>query len=110
MTCLLSCAHPTKLGLGLHLQSARTALRRAQKATQESFAAYTASLETERRVSHEVAALEDRRDHLCNSPIPHAPALPRADTNSIHLFSISALAPEPAPANCDLPLSGVRVR
>ncbi|KAI9454735.1 hypothetical protein BJY52DRAFT_1188715 [Lactarius psammicola] len=48
----------------LHLQSARTALRRAQKATQESFAAYTASLETERRVSHEVAALEDRRDHL----------------------------------------------
>ncbi|KAH9038130.1 hypothetical protein EDB84DRAFT_1101289 [Lactarius hengduanensis] len=48
----------------LHLQSARTALRRAQKATQESFVAYTASLETERRVYHEVAALEDRRDHL----------------------------------------------
>jgi len=48
----------------LHLQSARSALRRAQKATQESFAAYTASLETERRVSQEVAALEDRRDHL----------------------------------------------
>jgi len=48
----------------LHLQSARTALRRAQKATQESFAAYTASLDTERRLSHEVAALEDRRDHL----------------------------------------------
>ncbi|KAH9015249.1 hypothetical protein EDB83DRAFT_2440008 [Lactarius deliciosus] len=48
----------------LHLQSARTALRRAQKATQESFTAYTASLETERRVYHEVAALEDRRDHL----------------------------------------------
>ncbi|KAF8274663.1 hypothetical protein EI94DRAFT_1712821 [Lactarius quietus] len=48
----------------LHLQSARTALRRAQKATQESFDAYTASLEAERRVSHEVAALEDRRDHL----------------------------------------------
>jgi hypothetical protein len=57
-------------GLGLHLQSARTALRRAQKATQESFAAYTASLEAERRVTHEVAALEDRRDHLCNSFIP----------------------------------------
>ena len=52
---------------GLHLQSARSALRRAQKATQESFAAYTASLETERRVSQEVAALEDRRDHLCKS-------------------------------------------
>ncbi|KAF8493925.1 hypothetical protein F5888DRAFT_1636343 [Russula emetica] len=51
----------------LHLQSARSALRRAQKATQESFAAYTASLDTERRVSQEVAALEDRRDHLwCN--------------------------------------------
>jgi len=52
---------------GLHLQSARSALRRAQKATEESFAAYTASLETERRVSQEVAALEDRRDHLCKS-------------------------------------------
>jgi hypothetical protein len=48
----------------LHLQSARSALRRAQKATEESFAAYTASLETERRVSQEVAGLEDRRDHL----------------------------------------------
>jgi len=52
---------------GLHLQGARSALRRAQKATQESFSAYTASLETERRVSKEVAALEDRRDQLCKS-------------------------------------------
>ncbi|KAF8485734.1 hypothetical protein DFH94DRAFT_152826 [Russula ochroleuca] len=48
----------------VHLQSARTALRRAQNATQESFKAYTASLETERQMSHEVAVLEDRRDHL----------------------------------------------
>ncbi|KAH9973405.1 hypothetical protein BJV74DRAFT_798966 [Russula compacta] len=48
----------------MHLLSARAALRRAQKATQESFAAYTASLEAERRVSQEVTALEDRRDHL----------------------------------------------
>ena len=63
--CMFS-LHSTRPGLGLHLQSARTALRRAQKATQESFATYTASLEAERRVSHEVAALEDRRDHLCN--------------------------------------------
>jgi hypothetical protein len=61
---------------GLHLHSARTALRRAQKATQESFAAYTASLETERRVSHEVAALEDRRDHLCNCIILRSSPLP----------------------------------
>lgn len=50
----------------MQLQNARAALRRAQKATQESFAAYTASLEAERRVSHDVTALEDRRDHLCN--------------------------------------------
>ncbi|KAI0295892.1 hypothetical protein B0F90DRAFT_1748139 [Multifurca ochricompacta] len=48
----------------VHLQGARSALRRAQKATHESFAAYTASLDTERRVSQEVAALEDRRDHF----------------------------------------------
>ena len=67
----------TRPRLGLHLQSARTALRRAQKATQESFATYTASLEAERRVSHEVAALEDKRDHLCNYRSPFIPvALP----------------------------------
>jgi hypothetical protein len=56
------------------LQSARSALRRTHKATHESFAAYTASLETEGRVSHQVVALEDRRDHLCNlhhsTPVP----------------------------------------
>jgi hypothetical protein len=52
---------------GLRLQSARSALRRAQSATEESFAAYTASLKTERQMSDEVAALEDRRDHLCKS-------------------------------------------
>jgi hypothetical protein len=62
----------------LHLQSARTALRRAQKATQESFNAYTASLETERRVSHEVAALEDRRDHLLSLLLRQNQRLPSA--------------------------------
>jgi hypothetical protein len=35
---------------------------------------------------------------------------PRADTTSIPSSSVSTLAPEPAPAKCDLPLSGVRVR
>ncbi|KAI0261097.1 hypothetical protein BC834DRAFT_845723 [Gloeopeniophorella convolvens] len=48
----------------IHLQGARSALRRAQKATQDSFAAYTASLEAERRALQDVAVLEDRRDHI----------------------------------------------
>jgi hypothetical protein len=43
--------------IGFRLQSARCALRRGQKSNQ---GAYTASLESERRVSH-------RRDHLCES-------------------------------------------
>ncbi|KAI0059226.1 hypothetical protein BV25DRAFT_1809444 [Artomyces pyxidatus] len=46
------------------LQNARNSLRRAQKATQESFAVYTASIEAERRAWQEVATAEDRRDNL----------------------------------------------
>ncbi|THH17066.1 hypothetical protein EW146_g3677 [Bondarzewia mesenterica] len=46
------------------LANARSSLRRAQKETQDAFAAYIASMEAERRAWQEVATEEDRRDSL----------------------------------------------
>jgi hypothetical protein len=47
-----------------HLQSVRVAHRRAQKATADAFNRYTAAIDAERHISHEVALEEDRRDGL----------------------------------------------
>ena len=93
---------------GLRLQSARSALRRAQKATQESFSAYTASLETERRVSLEVAALEDRRDQL-GKPHHFFAAFPALTTLSLSHASISDATTKSAPTKCALPLPRVQL-
>ncbi|KAI9454705.1 hypothetical protein F5148DRAFT_1151646 [Russula earlei] len=80
---------------GVHLQSVRATLRRAQKTTQESFAAYTASLEAERRVSQELAALEDRRDHLLSLILRQNRRSQGPEAVSTYPRKLSTYDPEP---------------
>ncbi|KAI0044283.1 hypothetical protein FA95DRAFT_1608674 [Auriscalpium vulgare] len=71
------------------LQNARGALRRAQKATQDSFAMYTASIEAERRAWQDVAAAEDRRDNLVSMVLRQA-QIHRASDPYSRKFSFSS--------------------
>ncbi len=58
---------PTYVGLGRNLASARSAFSRAQRETQESFARYTACLDTEAQARQQLSMLEERRDALSTS-------------------------------------------